>query len=93
MSQTEQFKDADDRKSPDVKGLYDNDTWRSCCFTLSKSAVKYIAAYSISLMVLLFSFYMLSSEHGSQNTALWSSMVSAIAAQYLPSPIYNLNNK
>ena len=87
-SKNEESEDIQQSKDPDSGG-----TWRSCCFTLSKGAVKYMAAYSISVLVLFFSFYMLSSNPDSPNTALWSSMISGIASQYLPSPVYNAKEK
>lgn len=68
-----------------------DDTWKSCCgYSWSIAAVKYFATYSISFSVLVFSMVMIASGDDDDNKfAIWVSIISGIASQYMPSPIMN----
>lgn len=61
-------------------------TWKSCCFSANVAAVKYFTTLTISIIVLLFACFMI--IHEQNDRALWVSMISGIAGQYMPSPIF-----
>jgi hypothetical protein len=61
-------------------------SWKSCCFTVNVEAAKYLSTYLISLFVLFFAFYMTIKEE--KDYALWVSMITGIAGQYMPSPLF-----
>ena len=65
--------------------------WRSGCFDMDKQAVKFGCTYFLSLTVLTFSFYMISKDGDDSQLALWSSIITSIASQYLPSPLNKLH--
>ena len=61
--------------------------WESGCLHTDKEAVKFFCTYFLSLTVLTFSFYMIGRDNDDSQLALWSSIITSIASQYLPSPI------
>jgi hypothetical protein len=61
--------------------------WKSGCLHTDKDAVKFFCTYLLSLLVLSFAFYMVAKDEDDSQLALWSSMITGIASQYLPSPI------
>lgn len=63
--------------------------WESGCLHVDRDATKFFATYLLSLIVLIFSFYMISRDSDDSQLALWSSIVTGIASQYLPSPLLN----
>lgn len=63
--------------------------WKSCCFTSDREAVKYFLTYLLSMTILGFSFYRLSTT--SDELPIWMTVISGISGTYLPSPL--LNNK
>jgi hypothetical protein len=63
--------------------------WRSCCFSSDREAVKYLLTYLLSLIILGFSFFRLTTS--SDELALWMTVISGISGTYLPSPL--LGNK
>lgn len=67
---------------------HDEVVWRSCCCTADRSMFKYVATYIISTLVLLFAFYMVTSNGDNESQlAIWVSIITGIASQYMPSPI------
>lgn len=63
--------------------------WRSCCFTSDREAAKYFLTYLLSLIILGFSFYRLSTT--TDELPIWMTVISGISGTYLPSPL--LSNK
>jgi hypothetical protein len=61
--------------------------WESGCLHTDRDAVKFFCTYLLSLAVLSFAFYMVARDQDDSQLALWSSMITGIASQYLPSPI------
>jgi len=75
------------KEDKDVSPTEDKVVWESGCLHTDKEAVKFFCTYFLSLVVLSFSFYMISRDDDDSQLALWSSIISGIASQYLPSPI------
>lgn len=55
-------------------------------FNVSRGT-QFVATYSLSLIVLIFSCYMIARDDDNSQVALWSSIITSIAAQYVPSPM------
>ena len=55
---------------------------------LPQKYVSFAATYFMSLCVLFFSFYMVVRDTQNTQVALWSSIITSIAAQYIPSPVH-----
>ena len=73
------------------KYLYEPDEeFKSCCMTCDKELVLYIGKMSISISVLLFSFYML--QNPENDVAYYTSTLSLLLGHFLNNSIKNSNN-
>ena len=54
--------------------------------------MKFYTTYFISLAVLFFAFFKLTVSTGENETPLWVGMITGIASQYMPSPLFNKYN-
>lgn len=53
------------------------------------NSIKFYATYFISVAVLFFAFFKLSSSTLDNETPLWVGVVTSVASQYMPSPLFN----
>ena len=73
------------------KYLYEPDEeFKSCCMTCDKELVLYIGKMSISISVLLFSFYML--QNPENDVSYYTSTLSLLLGHFLNNSIKNSNN-
>jgi len=71
----------------------DNKEWRLCCSHSSKSFIKYIVMVIISIIVLLFSIFMII-DNPEKDNSIYFSLISSILSLYVPAPtLENFNNK
>ena len=73
------------------KYLYEPDEeFKSCCMTCDKELVLYIGKMSISISVLLFSFYML--QNPENDVSYYTSTLSLLLGHFLNNSIKSSNN-
>jgi hypothetical protein len=62
-------------------------SWRSCCFELDKRFVVFMSQLLISLLIMTFSMYQLSGEHGTcEGSAPYLALISTTVGYWLPQP-------
>lgn len=59
--------------------------WRICCSHSSESFIKYIITVLFSLIVVLFSIYMIT-DAPERDNSIYFSLISSILTLYIPSP-------
>jgi len=76
-----------DNKSIEIENdIHEDDVqWRICCSHSSKSFIKYVVTVIMSIIVLVFSIYMIASNPESDNS-IYFSLVSSILTLYIPAP-------
>ena len=67
----------------------DNIVWRSCCFDINKSLVKFSVQVIISLIVLILSSYKLVTDDNKEDKSVYISLITLIIGIYTPSPSPN----
>jgi hypothetical protein len=61
--------------------------WRSCCFELDKRFVVFMSQLLISLLIMSFSMYQLTGEHGTcEGSAPYLALISTTVGYWLPQP-------
>ena len=73
---------------PTVEAKVDDDNvvWRSGCFDLNKAFVKFLCSFAISVLLLTFSIYKLTTIDKDDDRSLYISLITLILGVYLPSP-------
>jgi len=76
-----------DNKSIEIENdIHEDDVqWRICCSHSSKSFIKYVVTVIMSIIVLVFSIYMIATNPDSDNS-IYFSLVSSIIGMYMPQP-------
>ena len=76
-----------DNKSIEIENdIHEDDVqWRICCSHSSKSFIKYVVTVIMSIIVLVFSIYMIATNPESDNS-IYFSLVSSILTLYIPAP-------
>lgn len=71
----------------------DDGQWRLCCSHSSKAFIKYVVMVIISIIVLLFSIFMIINNPEKDNS-IYFSLISSILSLYVPAPtLENFNSK
>jgi len=60
--------------------------WKSCCFNLDKRVVIFSSQFVITLMIISFSLYQLSTDNSCEHQQFYSSLITMLVGVYLPSP-------
>lgn len=69
-----------------VEHIHEDDVeWKICCSHSSKSFIKYVVTVIMSVIVLVFSIYMIATNPESDNS-IYFSLVSTIIGMYMPQP-------
>ena len=69
-----------------VEPIHEDDVeWKICCSHSSKSFIKYVVTVIMSIIVLVFSIYMIATNPESDNS-IYFSLVSTIIGMYMPQP-------
>jgi NADH:ubiquinone oxidoreductase subunit 2 (subunit N) len=63
----------------------DDVQWRICCSHSSKSFIKYVVTVIMSIIVLVFSIYMIATNPENDNS-IYFSLLSTIIGMYMPQP-------
>ena len=63
----------------------DDVQWRICCSHSSKSFIKYVVTVIMSIIVLVFSIYMIATNPENDNS-IYFSLMSSIIGMYMPQP-------
>ena len=63
----------------------DDVQWRICCSHSSKSFIKYVVTVIMSIIVLVFSIYMIATNPENDNS-IYFSLMSSILTLYVPAP-------
>jgi len=63
----------------------DDVQWRICCSHSSKSFIKYVVTVIMSIIVLVFSIYMIATNPENDNS-IYFSLMSSILTLYIPAP-------
>ena len=63
----------------------DDVQWQICCSHSSKSFIKYVVTVIMSIIVLVFSIYMIASNPENDNS-IYFSLMSSIIGMYMPQP-------
>ena len=72
------------------KELIDTEnTYKSCCISSDKRALAFFSQFTISLMVMLFSFYKLINSDRCEDTQVYIGLITMIIGVYLPAPKMN----
>lgn len=75
-----------------VEPIHEDDVeWKICCSHSSKSFIKYVVTVIMSIIVLVFSIYMIATNPESDNS-IYFSLVSSILTLYIPAPTLDRNN-
>ena len=61
--------------------------WHSCCFNLDKRAVLYFSQLGISLTIVSFCIFQLTSLKSCEAQSLYSGIMMTIVGTWLPSPV------
>lgn len=72
------------------KDLIDTEnTYKSCCITSDKRALAFFSQFTISIMIMLFSFYKLINSDRCEDTQVYIGLITMIIGVYLPNPKMN----
>ena len=64
-------------------------TYKSCCISSDKRALAFFSQFTISISVLLFSFYKLINSDRCEDTQVYIGLITMIIGVYIPSPRMN----
>ena len=82
-----------DHHDTHLDNIDDETEWRLCCSHSSKAFIKYIVMVVISVIVLLFSIFMIINNPEKDNS-IYFSLISSILSLYVPAPtLENFNSK
>ena len=85
--------DTTDHHDIHLDNIEDEKEWRLCCSHSSKAFIKYIVMVVISVIVLLFSIFMIVNNPEKDNS-IYFSLISSILSLYVPAPtLENFNSK
>jgi len=74
-----------DNKVIEVESHEDDVQWQICCSHSSKSFIKYVVTVIMSIIVLVFSIYMIATNPENDNS-IYFSLLSSILTLYIPAP-------
>ena len=81
------MQEGDEKKQPFIIEQNDDNTkWDSLCFRLNKGFVKFIAQFSISVLVLSICSYKILNIDEREDKSLYVSLITLILGVYLPQP-------